>query len=101
MDNLYARAVFFAHDTEASLHYYTDRLGFKLDWRFEEEGRTTVCQLSLFGFAVILNQVSERTRNRPGHGRVFIGLDDTQGEPLRDHLLAAAAPVERNDWGRP
>ena len=35
MTNLYARAVFFARDTDASMRFYIDRLGFSLDWHFE------------------------------------------------------------------
>jgi hypothetical protein len=50
-----------------------------------------VCQVSLFGFELILNQIGERTRTRAGHGRVFIGLEDDQGEPLRKHILVAAS----------
>lgn len=101
MEKLYARAVFFAHDTEASMRHYIDQLGFALDWHFEEEGRTTVCQVSLFGFEIILNEVGEKTRDRPGHGRVFIGVEDHQGDPVRNHLVAQHVPMERVDWGRP
>ena len=55
MDNLYARSVFFVQDAERSLRFYTERLGFSEDWNVQEEGRTTVCQVSLFGFELILN----------------------------------------------
>jgi len=82
MNNLYARSVFFVQDAERSLRFYTEQLGFSEDWNVQEEGRTTVCQVSLFGFELILNQVGDRTQTRAGHGRVFIGLEDDQGEPL-------------------
>ena len=68
---------------------------------FQEEGRTTVCQVSLFGFELILNQIGERTRTRAGHGRVFIGLEDDQGEPLRKHILATGIRPSAYQWGRP
>ena len=86
MDNLYARSVFFVQDAERSSRFYTEQLGSSEDWNVQEEGRTTVCQVSLFGFELILNQIGERTRTRAGHGRVFIGLEDGQGEPLRKGL---------------
>ena len=101
MNNLYARSVFFTTDAERSLRFYTEHLGFSVDWSFDEEGRTTVFQVSLFGFEVILNQTDDHTRARAGHGRVFIGLEDDQGEPLRKHLLEKGIRPDRVDWGRP
>jgi catechol 2,3-dioxygenase-like lactoylglutathione lyase family enzyme len=100
-DNLYARSVFFVEDAERSLRFYTERLGFSLDWNYEEEGRTIVFQVSLFGFELILNQVFESTQARPGHGRLFIGLGEDQGERVLQHLLARSIQAEFEDWGRP
>jgi catechol 2,3-dioxygenase-like lactoylglutathione lyase family enzyme len=101
MKNLYARSVFFVKDAEAALRFYVEQLGFAEDWNYREEGRTFVCQVSLFGFELILNEVDGRTRPRAGHGRVFIGLDDDQGEPLRGHIVAKGIQAQRIDWGRP
>jgi hypothetical protein len=55
----------------------------------------------LFGFELILNEINDRTQTRAGQGRVFIGLDDVQGEPLRQHFAAHCIKTERVDWGRP
>lgn len=101
MNNLYARSVFFVNDAERSLHFYTEQLGFSTDWNYQEDGRAAVCQISLFGFELILNQTHEPIRSRAGHGRVFIGLDDDQVEPLRTHLLERRIQTQRIDWGRP
>jgi catechol 2,3-dioxygenase-like lactoylglutathione lyase family enzyme len=100
MNDLYARSVFFTEDAERSLRFYTERLGFSVDWDYKEEGRTVVCQVSLLGFELILNEIDERTRARAGHGRVFIGLDDDQLEPLRSHVAARGIQTERLAWGR-
>ena len=97
MTNLYARSVFFVADAERSLRFYTEDLGFSLDW----DSHDGVFQVSLFGFELILNQVGERTRTRPGHGRVFIGLEDDQGEPLRRHIADNGIQTLRVEWGRP
>ena len=56
MDNFYARSVFFVKDAEESLAFYTQTLGFGLDWNHHYEGRAWVFQVSLFGFELILNQ---------------------------------------------
>ena len=97
MTNLYARSVFFVADADRSLRYYTEQLGFSLDW----DSNDGVFQVSLFGFELILNQVEDRTRRRAGQGRLFIGLEDDQGEPLRQHIAAKGIQTIRLKWGRP
>ena len=101
MNNLYARAVFFVENAERALRFYVEQLGFSKDWSYDEEARTFVCQVSLLGFELILNEVDTRTHDRAGRGRVFIGLDDDQGEPLRQHIVAHGIATQRTDWGRP
>lgn len=101
MNNLYARTVFFVEDAERSLRFYTEQLGFTEDWNYREEGRTFVCQVSLFGFELILNEVYNATRPRAGHGRVFIGLEEEQLELLRHHIVSRGIQTRRIDWGRP
>lgn len=101
MQNLYARAVFFVSDAVRSRRFYTEQLGFSLDWPDADQDPPYVFQVSLFGFELILNQVSEQTRERAGHGRVFIGLDDEQIVPVREHIAAKDIQTERVDWGRP
>ena len=101
MDNFYARSVFFVRDGEDSLAFYTQTLGFKLDWNNQYEGRASVFQVSLFGFELILNQIYADTKDRAGHGRVFIGLEDDQAPALRQHILERDIKATRDDWGRP
>jgi len=97
----HARSVFFVKDAERALRFYTDTLGFKLDWSHQEEGRAFVFQVSLFGLQLILNQTEEWTENRPGHGRVFIGLDDDQSEPFRRYLKEKDIKTTVIHWGAP
>ena len=89
MENFYARTVFFVSDAERSLAFYTERLGFTLDWNHREAGRTFVFQVSLFGFSLILNQVESWTEGRAGHGRLFLGLGDDQIAALRRHITSS------------
>jgi catechol 2,3-dioxygenase-like lactoylglutathione lyase family enzyme len=100
MDNLYARSVFFVKDAERSLRFYTEQLGFSVDWKSPKEGPTYVFQVGLFGFELILNQIDERTQTRAGQGRVFIGLEDDQIEPFHNHVEANGIQTERVDWGQ-
>lgn len=101
MSNLYARTVFFVSDAERSLRFYKEALGFGQDWSYPEGGPAYVCQVSLFGFELILNQTDADNGSRAGQGRLFIGLEDEQGEPLLKHLQALAVHPERQKWGRP
>ena len=101
MDNFYARSVFFVRDGEDSLAFYTQTLGFKLDWSNQYEGRASVFQVSLFGCELILNQVYRDTKDHAGHGRVFIGLEDNQGPALRQHIIEKDIKPTRDDWSRP
>lgn len=101
MNNLYARSVFFVKDAEASLRFYTEQLGFSVDWKSPQESPTFVLQVSLFGFELILNQIDERTQNRAGHGRVYIGLEDDQIEPVCQHIAEKGIQTERVHWGQP
>ena len=100
MNNLYGRSVFFVKDAERSLGFYTETLGFSLDWKYEEEGRAFVLQVSLLGFELILNQTGPQTEGRAGHGRVFIGLDDDQVDRFREHIREQAIATEVVEWGR-
>jgi catechol 2,3-dioxygenase-like lactoylglutathione lyase family enzyme len=101
MDNFYARTVFFVKDAERSLTFYTERLGFTLDWNYQYEGRAWVFQVGLFGFELILNQVAEDTRVRAGHGRLFIGLDDNQRDAFLQHIKGRGIETTIDDWGKP
>ncbi len=97
MSGFYARAVFFVRDVDQAMRFYTEQLGFSLDW----DSNDGVLQVSLFGFEVILNQVGPRTYMRAGQGRVFIGLEDDQGDAFRAHVAAKDIQTYRVSWGRP
>ncbi len=101
MENFYARSVFFVKDAEESLSFYTQTLGFALDWNHQHEGRAGVFQVSLFGFELILNQVYSPNENRAGHGRAFIGLEEDQATSLLQHIHQRGLNAMRVEWGRP
>lgn len=94
---LYARTVLFVADAERALRHYTEQLGFTLDW----DSKDGVFQVSLLGFEVILNEIGRRTQSKLGQGRIFIGLEDDQGEPFRQHIAAHGIQTYRVSWGRP
>jgi catechol 2,3-dioxygenase-like lactoylglutathione lyase family enzyme len=101
MDNLHARTVFFVTDAERSLRFYVETLGFSLDWDHQEQGKPFVFQVSLFGVQLILNQAEPWTQTRPGHGRVFIGLDAAQVGEFREHIRVKGIETKVLQWGAP
>lgn len=102
MQNLYARAVFFVENADRARQFYIDRLGFTPDWGDpDKDGVRWVCQVSLFGFEVILNQVWGDSVGKQGKGRVYIGLEDDQVKPVLEHIKAKGIATERIEWGQP
>lgn len=101
MNNLFARSVFFVKDAERSLQFYTETLGFSLEWNHQVEGRASVFEVSLLGFQLILNQTDPGTEDRAGHGRVFIGLDDDQVDAFRRHIEVKGIKTTVIEWGQP
>jgi catechol 2,3-dioxygenase-like lactoylglutathione lyase family enzyme len=101
MDSLSGRTVFFVKEAERALAYYTETLGFTLDWNHKEQDRAFVFQVSLFGFQLILNQIEEWTQTRAGQGRVFIGLESDQVAALRRHIVEKNIQATIFHWGQP
>jgi hypothetical protein len=60
-----------------------------------------VFQVGLFGFELILNQVAGDTKDRAGHGRLFIGLDDNQRDAFLGHIKSKNIETTTDDWGKP
>lgn len=101
MHELSARPVFFVRDTPRAVEYYTGTLGFKLDWVYEENGRPYVVQVSLLGLQIILNQKESPADDRPGRGRIFLGLDDAQSVAILQHVASNGIEAEYRHWGAP
>lgn len=98
METFYGRAVFFVRGAEAARQHYVQKLGFTADWGSPADG-DVVCQVSLFGFELILNEDWDKS-GRAGHGRVFIGLEDDQAEAMRRHIAEKKIETTRVNWGR-
>ena len=62
--------------------FFREKLGFSLDWNYQEGGRAYVCQVSRTGFELILAE----NESRAGNGRVFIALDHEQEKALRKEI---------------
>ena len=101
MNDLFATPVFYVRDGETSLKYYTESLGFSLDWNYAPKGRAFVFQVSLLGAQLIINETEGSTTDRVGQGRAFVGIDDHQSETFRQHMEAHGVQLEVVPWGNP
>ena len=102
MAEWFARPVLHVADVEASLRFYTERLGFTSPWRFLEEG---VAQVDRQGCAMIL---ANTWPEKIGKGLLFISLNPEPAtrdaavaalDGLRAELEARGASVKEGWWG--
>ena len=101
MEGFYSRSVFYVSDAERSLDFYTNTLGFSVDWNYAPKGRAFVFQVSWFGVQLIINEIEDWTKGRAGHGRLFIGIADDHLQPVREHLRKHDIRTEVVPWGEP
>ena len=99
MNDLHARTVFCVKDAQRSLSFYTNTLDCILDWCHEDEGKPFVFQVNMRGVELIINQIEDHTKDRAGHGRVFIGLDDRQLDAFRQYVSDNDIETEVVGWG--
>jgi catechol 2,3-dioxygenase-like lactoylglutathione lyase family enzyme len=96
MESWFSRTVFFVKDAERSVAFYRDKLGCELDWNYEEEGRSVVCQVNRQGLKLILAAQDDR---KAGQGRVFI--THFEEAALRKEIAERGVEAEDDDWGMP
>jgi catechol 2,3-dioxygenase-like lactoylglutathione lyase family enzyme len=105
MTDWFARPVLHVKDVEASLRFYTDRLGFTIPWRYEEDGRVRVAQVDRQGCSLIM---SDQWPEKIGKGLIFISLNvepySHQAyvaalDALRAEFEAKSVQVKEGNWG--
>lgn len=106
MADWFARPVLQVKDVEASLHFYTDKLGFTSEWRYDEDGRAHVAQVEGLGCVLILADTWAKTSpEKVGKGLVFISLNrepeaQVAGlDALRAELESKGVAVKDGSWG--
>ena len=105
MTDWFARPVLHVRDVEASLSFYTNRLGFTIPWRYDEDGKVHVAQVDRQGCSLIL---SDQWPGKIGKGLMFISLNvepETRKaataalDALRAELEAKGVSVKDGSWG--
>ena len=105
MTDWFARPVLHVRDVAASLGFYTERLGFTVAWRHEEEGTPIVAQVDRDECSLI---IACTWPHKAGNGTMFVSLDpkpwskEAQAvalDALRADFTAAGAKVRDGQWG--
>ena len=92
----YSRPVFFVEHVGRSLAFYTEKLGFSVENRYEEDGEILVAQVNRENCEILLNcQQPQKT----GRGRMFISLDMEGLRALRAEFEKRGAPIVDGWWG--
>ncbi len=92
MTKWFGRPVLHVSSVEAALQFYVDQLGFTVPWRFGEEGRARVAEVSRQGCSVIL---SDHWPEKVGKGLLFISLNV---EPATGEAAVAAVDALRAEF---
>ncbi len=92
----YARPVLAVRDASESLRFYASRLGFKEDWRYEEDARLRIVQVSRQGCELIL---SDQWPEEAGRGLTFISLDAPEFASTKQELADRGVDLRSGHWG--
>jgi catechol 2,3-dioxygenase-like lactoylglutathione lyase family enzyme len=95
-DSWYSRPILFAADIQRMLDFYIGRLGFKEDWRYVEDARLEIAQVSRSGCELIF---SCQDSMRAGPGRIFVSIDPGALEALKTELQNKSTAIGFRWWG--
>ena len=96
MPGWYSRPVLAVRHTPLSLQFYEEKLGFREDWRYEEEGRLRIAQISRDGCELIL---SDQWPEDAGRARIFLSLDAPDFESFLSNSISRGVEVKDGYWG--
>lgn len=92
----YTRPVLAVRNTPMALEFYALKLGFSEDWRYEEESRLRVVQVSRQGCELIL---SDQWPEEAGRGLIFVSLEPPEFSSVRQELNERGVEAKRAWWG--
>jgi catechol 2,3-dioxygenase-like lactoylglutathione lyase family enzyme len=92
----YSRPLFFVADVEAAVGFYVEKLCFRVDWKFEQDGKVFVAQVARSDCELIL---SSQWPDKNGKGMVFVSLDLDVLIAARQEFEAKGVKVSDGWWG--
>lgn len=92
----YTRPVLAVRDAPGALAFYASMLGFMEDWRYEEEGRLRIVQVSRQGCELIL---SDQWPEEAGRGLLFVSLEPSEFDLAAQAFAERGVAVKSGHWG--
>lgn len=92
----YARPVLYVTDIDRSVDYYVKQLGFKQNWRYEENGKPEVAQVDRAGCELIF---TSQWPEKAGAGVTFVSLDPDVLDAARTEFEGRGVDVKDGSWG--
>lgn len=92
-----ASTVFFVGDGGAAIDFYVEKLGFTLNWRHDEDGRTWAAGVSRDNLSLLLHA------NRPaavGKGVLYFGFGAETFDAIRADLQVKGVALKDGWWGK-
>jgi catechol 2,3-dioxygenase-like lactoylglutathione lyase family enzyme len=96
MGKWYTRPVLAVRYASAARDFYTTKLGFGEDWRYEDEGRLRIVQVSRAGCELIL---SDQWPEEAGRGLLFVSLDGPDFDRLAREASDGGFVLKSGSWG--
>lgn len=96
MDKWYTRPILAVRDVAAALGFYSTKLGFREDWRYEDAGRLRIVQVSRAGCELIL---SDQWPDEAGRGLLFISLTRADFDRLVAEAAERGFELRSGSWG--
>jgi uncharacterized glyoxalase superfamily protein PhnB len=96
MGDWYTRPVLAVRSAADALGFYSAKLGFSEDWRYEEEGRLRIVQVSRAGCEVIL---SDQWPDEAGRGLLFVSLEAADFQQLLSEAMERGLQLKSGSWG--
>jgi uncharacterized glyoxalase superfamily protein PhnB len=96
MANWYTRPVLAVRNATAALSFYSMKLGFSEDWRYEDGGRLRIVQVSRAGCELIL---SDQWPDEAGRGLLFISLERADFDRLVSEAAERGFELKSGFWG--
>ena len=89
--------IFFVRDAGAAADFYADKLGFTVNWRYEDNGSTRAAGVSRDDCSLLLNT---QRPDRVGKGAIYLAFGEVGYDALRADFLAKGLALTDGWWGK-
>ena len=92
-----ASTILFVSDAGSAADFYADKLGFNVNWRFDEDGRTLAAGVSRDNCSLLLNT---QWADRVGKGAIYLGFGEAAYDAIRADVVAKGVALKDGWWGK-